>query len=139
VLVFAVGNSEQRNEGTLMQDQSLLTLDDLVTYLETQVGDFSVVTGHFTAGTLDRFYDDLKQQAVTDLLLIPARRLAKDLTVTDDVDTVQHAVEAIASLLSTLVDKTQGEVQQDIMACVHKFPFDDVRQATYLKQNNKLN
>jgi hypothetical protein len=139
VLVSAVGGSEQRNEGTLMQDQSLLTLDDLVTHLETQVGDFSVVTGHFTAGTLERFYDDLKQQAVTDLLLIPARRLAKDLTVTDDVDTVQHAVEAIASLLSTLVDKTQGEVQQDIMACVHKFPFDDVRQATYLKQHNKLN
>jgi hypothetical protein len=122
-----------------MQDQSLLTLDDLVTQLEVQVSNFTTVTDHYTAGTLDKYYDDLKQQAVTDLLLIPARRLAKDLTVTDDVDTVQVAVERIASLLSTLVDKTQGEVQHDIMACVHKFPFDDVRQATYLKQNNKLN
>lgn len=122
-----------------MPNQSLLTLDDLVTHLETRVGDFSAVTGHFQAGTLDKYYDDLKSQAVTDLLLIPARRLAQDLTVTDDADTVQNAVEKIASLLSTLVDKTPSEVQQDIMTCVHKFPFDDVRQATYLKQHNKLN
>jgi hypothetical protein len=122
-----------------MQQESLLTLDDLIVQLEARVNDFSSLTTHFQAGTLDALYDNMKRQAVTDLLLIPARRLAQDLTVTDDVDTVQVAVEKIASLLSALVDKTPTEVQQDIMACVHKFPFDDVRQATYLKQHNKLN
>lgn len=122
-----------------MQDQSLLSLDALVSHLEVQVADFNAVTDHFKAGTLNKYYDELKQQAVTDLLLIPARRLAQDLTVGDDVESVQSAVETIASLLSTLVDKSPKEVQQDIMACVQQFPFEDVRQATYLKQHNKLN
>jgi hypothetical protein len=117
----------------------LLTLDDLVVKVEAQVSDFGSIADRFQAGSLDTYYDTLKQQTVTDLLLIPARRLAQQLEVTDDTDTVQQAVEKIAYLLSTLVDKTSKEVQQDIMSCVQKFPFEDVRQATFLKHNNKLN
>lgn len=122
-----------------MQDQSLLLLDALIAHLETQVADFNAVTDHFKAGTLDNYYNDLKQQAVTDLLLILARRLVQDLSVGDDVESVQNTVEPIASLLSTLVDNSPKEVQQDIMSCVQRFPFEDVCQATYLKQHNKLN
>lgn len=117
----------------------LLTLDDLVGKVEAQVSDFGSMASRFQAGSLDTYYDSLKQQTVTDLLLIPARRLAQNMEVTDDADTVQEAVEKIAYLLSTLVDKTSTEVQRDIMSCVQKFPFEDVRQATFLKHTNKLN
>lgn len=121
------------------QSQPLLTVAELISHTEQLTKDIDVVYDHYKNGTLDKFYTDMLDQTVETLMLMPMRRQLKNLPMVDEPESISIAVAEIAEMIAVMCGKPSTQVQQDLMTVVHKFPADDVRQSTYLRQNNLLN
>ncbi len=122
-----------------MATHESLALSDLIDEIKQQTTDHDTLMTHFRAGTMTTYYEQLIKRAVEELMMIPARRVLKDLPMVDDADEAQSAIAEIAMALATLVDKSPDDVHTDLMARVQKFPFQDVQQSTALRKVNRLN
>jgi len=116
-----------------------LTLDHLLVTMEAHSTNFPMLVDRFRAGTLESLYIELRDYAVEELLMLPLRRMMKDLPLVDDADTANGAVLSIAKMLSDMSGKQMFEVHADMMEAVHLFPTDDIQQAYACQANNRLN
>lgn len=123
----------------MRKEKKLLTLDYLLTTIEARSTDFNVLVDSFQAGKLDALYTELRDYAVQELLMLPIRRMMKGLPLTDDAETANGVVGTIAQMLADMSGKQTAEVHTDMMEAVHRFPADDIRQASTLKMANRLN
>jgi hypothetical protein len=97
-----------------------------------------VVYDHYKAGTIDSLYKSIVENTVIEMMLMPLRRHERGLPLLDDPESISKDVNTIANIIGTVCSKSTTAVEIDLMAAVHDFPADDVRQASVLRKNNLL-
>lgn len=122
-----------------MEQSRLLTIDQLVEYIDKYTSDVDTIYKHYHTGTIDVLYTTALNDIVTALMLIPINRIKESLAPTEENEDVAAAVEKITHLLATMCGKSTTEVQRDVLKAIHKFPASDVREATFLRLGNRLN
>jgi DNA-binding CsgD family transcriptional regulator len=122
-----------------MEQRSLLTMDELLEYVNNFTSDVDAIYQHYHSGTIDELYHTTVETVVDALMMIPINRLAHELEPTEENAIVSSTMEKIAGLIATMCSKSEHTVRTDILQATEKFPASDVREATILRHANRLN
>jgi hypothetical protein len=94
---------------------------------------------HTSSNSLDQYYQQMIDNIVLDLTIIPVNQALLGLEPIDDVGSVNAGLLEMSGMLARFFNKTSSAVEQDVYNRMNTFPVDDIREARHLKHNNRLN
>lgn len=113
-------------------------VDDLITKIRHLTLDGHTYYTHLKTNTLDTYYRTLLQTIIFDFTNIPVTRNVVGLDPIEDAKYIEHSFHIIADIVSSVFDKSQEEVEKDLLQAIDKFPTDDARLAHYYRLTNNL-
>lgn len=118
--------------------QSPTELEDLIVKVQTLTDDVDAYYDHLKSGTLDKFYQQIVETIVVDMMRLPVERTLSGLGPIEDPDDVSRSVTQIAEIISASFNRSKDQVRADIIQAVTACPADDIRSARMLRHNNML-
>lgn len=124
-----------------MEHKVVLQPEDVLENIRYQAVDVETFFSFSSKGKINDYYVQTLKHIVTDLVVLPVERKVAGLEPISDEEqeVLPEVLVEVSSMLSTLFEKDQRQVEKDLEFLILNFPTQDVQQARKLKHQNLLN
>lgn len=116
----------------------LLDFHEVVDKVNKHYGHPSTMYAHIMNGTVNEYFNDVLDEVVYDLTIMPIARQLNDHAHDDDQESVTAGFRQITETLGFLFNKDDTAIFKEIIRRMNDYPVDDVREVYQLRHKNAL-